>query len=88
MNGPLHWSVRVLLMLFGAQALQNSILVWASQHRTHHRRKQSTNVLTANRPTNEPKETTMTEVDPFAPNKPGERGALFFRYFKDAGGVR
>jgi stearoyl-CoA desaturase (Delta-9 desaturase) len=32
-----HWSVRVLLMLFGAQALQNSILVWASQHRTHHR---------------------------------------------------
>jgi stearoyl-CoA desaturase (delta-9 desaturase) len=32
-----HASVRVLLMLFGAQALQNSILVWASQHRTHHR---------------------------------------------------
>ena len=32
-----HWSVRVLLMLLGAQALQNSILIWASQHRTHHR---------------------------------------------------
>jgi stearoyl-CoA desaturase (delta-9 desaturase) len=32
-----HWSVRVPLMLFGAQALQNSILIWASQHRTHHR---------------------------------------------------
>jgi stearoyl-CoA desaturase (delta-9 desaturase) len=32
-----HWSVRVFLMLFGAQALQNSILIWGSQHRTHHR---------------------------------------------------
>jgi len=32
-----HWSVRVLLMLFGTMALQNSILVWASGHRTHHR---------------------------------------------------
>jgi stearoyl-CoA desaturase (delta-9 desaturase) len=32
-----HWSVRLLLMLFGAMALQNSILIWASQHRTHHR---------------------------------------------------
>jgi stearoyl-CoA desaturase (Delta-9 desaturase) len=32
-----HWSVRLILMLFGAQALQNSILIWASQHRTHHR---------------------------------------------------
>jgi stearoyl-CoA desaturase (delta-9 desaturase) len=32
-----HWSVRLVLMLFGAQALQNSILIWASQHRTHHR---------------------------------------------------
>jgi len=32
-----HWSVRTFLMLFGAMALQNSILVWGSQHRTHHR---------------------------------------------------
>jgi stearoyl-CoA desaturase (delta-9 desaturase) len=32
-----HWSVRLFLMLFGAMSLQNSILVWASQHRTHHR---------------------------------------------------
>ena len=31
---------------------------------------------------------TDTEVDPFAPNKPGERGALFFRYFKDSQGNR
>jgi len=32
-----HWSARLFLMLFGAQAVQNSILIWASQHRTHHR---------------------------------------------------
>ena len=32
-----HWSVRLFLMLFGAMSLQNSILIWASQHRTHHR---------------------------------------------------
>src|SRR5262245_12320749 len=32
-----HWSVRLFLMLFGAMALQNSILIWGSQHRTHHR---------------------------------------------------
>jgi stearoyl-CoA desaturase (delta-9 desaturase) len=32
-----HWSVRVALMVFGAMALQNSILVWASNHRVHHR---------------------------------------------------
>ena len=25
------------LALFGAMALQNSILIWGSQHRTHHR---------------------------------------------------
>lgn len=31
-----HWSVRLLLMIFGSMALQNSILVWASNHRTHH----------------------------------------------------
>jgi len=32
-----HWSLRLVLMLFGTMALQNSILVWGSQHRTHHR---------------------------------------------------
>ncbi len=32
-----HWSLRVVFMLFGAMAIQNSILVWASGHRTHHR---------------------------------------------------
>lgn len=32
-----HWSLRVMLMLFGTMATQNSILVWASGHRTHHR---------------------------------------------------
>jgi stearoyl-CoA desaturase (delta-9 desaturase) len=32
-----HWSVRLPMMLFGAMALQQSILVWASQHRIHHR---------------------------------------------------
>jgi stearoyl-CoA desaturase (Delta-9 desaturase) len=31
-----HWSVRLFLMLFGTMALQNSILVWSSNHRTHH----------------------------------------------------
>jgi len=32
-----HWSVKLFFMLFGTMALQNSILVWASGHRTHHR---------------------------------------------------
>jgi len=32
-----HWSVQVLLMLGGTAAIQNSILMWASGHRTHHR---------------------------------------------------
>ena len=31
-----HWSIRVILMLLGAMALQNSILQWASGHRSHH----------------------------------------------------
>jgi stearoyl-CoA desaturase (delta-9 desaturase) len=31
-----HWSLRVILMIFGAMALQNSILMWASGHRNHH----------------------------------------------------
>ena len=32
-----HWSVRLFFALFGAMAMQNSILIWGSQHRTHHR---------------------------------------------------
>ncbi|GAC1629114.1 MAG: fatty acid desaturase [Nevskia sp.] len=32
-----HWSLRLLYMLFGAMAFQNSILVWASMHRVHHK---------------------------------------------------
>ena len=32
-----HWSVRLFFALWGAGALQNSILVWASDHRRHHR---------------------------------------------------
>lgn len=32
-RGPLRW----VLMLFGSMALQNSILVWASMHRVHHK---------------------------------------------------
>jgi stearoyl-CoA desaturase (delta-9 desaturase) len=31
-----HWSVRLILMIFGTMALQNSILVWSSNHRSHH----------------------------------------------------
>ena len=31
-----HWSVRVVLMLFGSMALQNSVLHWAANHRSHH----------------------------------------------------
>lgn len=31
------WPVRVILMLGGTLAIQNSILFWASSHRTHHR---------------------------------------------------
>jgi stearoyl-CoA desaturase (delta-9 desaturase) len=32
-----HWSLRIFFMLFGAMTIQNSILIWASSHRTHHR---------------------------------------------------
>jgi len=32
-----HWSLKVFYMLFGGMAIQNSILIWASGHRTHHR---------------------------------------------------
>lgn len=32
-----HWSLRVFYAVFGAMALQNSALIWASGHRVHHR---------------------------------------------------
>jgi stearoyl-CoA desaturase (Delta-9 desaturase) len=32
-----HWTVRLVFMLFGAMAIQNSILVWTAGHRPHHR---------------------------------------------------
>jgi stearoyl-CoA desaturase (delta-9 desaturase) len=32
-----HWSLRIFYMLFGAMALQNSILIWGSTHRIHHK---------------------------------------------------
>ncbi|MEM1403654.1 MAG: fatty acid desaturase [Pseudomonadota bacterium] len=32
-----HWTVRLWFALWGAGALQNSILIWASDHRRHHR---------------------------------------------------
>jgi stearoyl-CoA desaturase (delta-9 desaturase) len=32
-----HWSLRLFYALWGAGALQNSILIWASDHRRHHR---------------------------------------------------
>lgn len=32
-----HWSLKIFFMLFGAMAIQNSILIWGSSHRTHHR---------------------------------------------------
>lgn len=32
-----HWSLRLFYAIFGAMATQNSILVWASGHRVHHR---------------------------------------------------
>lgn len=31
-----HWVVRLLYMVFGTMSLQNSVFVWASNHRTHH----------------------------------------------------
>src|SRR4030095_16586091 len=32
-----HWSVRLLTLIFGAGAFQNSVLLWACEHRTHHK---------------------------------------------------
>jgi stearoyl-CoA desaturase (Delta-9 desaturase) len=31
-----HWSVRLVYLVFGTMALQNSVLMWASGHRAHH----------------------------------------------------
>jgi stearoyl-CoA desaturase (delta-9 desaturase) len=31
-----HWAVRLLYLVFGTMALQNSVLMWASGHRAHH----------------------------------------------------
>jgi stearoyl-CoA desaturase (Delta-9 desaturase) len=31
-----HWSLKVFYLLFGTMAMQNSVLVWCSGHRTHH----------------------------------------------------
>lgn len=32
-----HWSLRLWFALWGAGALQNSVLIWTSDHRRHHR---------------------------------------------------
>jgi len=31
-----HWSLRLIYLIFGTMALQNSVFCWASNHRTHH----------------------------------------------------
>jgi len=31
-----HWSLRLVYMIFGGMAVQNSILIWATDHRRHH----------------------------------------------------
>lgn len=32
-----HWSVRLFTLIFGAAAFENSALLWACEHRTHHK---------------------------------------------------
>ena len=32
-----HWVVRLCTLLFGAGAFENSVLLWACEHRTHHK---------------------------------------------------
>ena len=32
-----HWSIRLVTLLFGAGAFENSALMWASEHRRHHK---------------------------------------------------
>src|SRR5215469_4942269 len=31
-----HWTLRLLYLVFGTMALQNSVFAWCSGHRTHH----------------------------------------------------
>jgi len=31
-----HWSLKLIYLVFGTMALQNSVFIWASGHRTHH----------------------------------------------------
>jgi stearoyl-CoA desaturase (delta-9 desaturase) len=32
-----HWTIRLLTLLFGAAAFENSALLWSSEHRRHHK---------------------------------------------------
>lgn len=32
-----HWTVRLCILIFGAGAFENSVLLWACEHRTHHK---------------------------------------------------
>jgi stearoyl-CoA desaturase (delta-9 desaturase) len=32
-----HWSVRLFTLIFGAAAFENSVLLWACEHRSHHK---------------------------------------------------
>jgi stearoyl-CoA desaturase (delta-9 desaturase) len=32
-----HWTVRLFTVVFGAGAFENSVLLWASEHRSHHK---------------------------------------------------
>ena len=32
-----HWSVRLFTLIFGAAAFENSVLMWACEHRRHHK---------------------------------------------------
>jgi stearoyl-CoA desaturase (delta-9 desaturase) len=32
-----HWSVRLVTLIFGAAAFENSALMWSSEHRRHHK---------------------------------------------------
>src|SRR4051812_178680 len=32
-----HWSVKLFTLIFGAAAFENSVRLWACEHRTHHK---------------------------------------------------
>jgi stearoyl-CoA desaturase (Delta-9 desaturase) len=32
-----HWSVRLFVLIFGAAAFENSVLLWCCEHRSHHK---------------------------------------------------